>query len=110
MMVYINDPKNSTRELLQLKTTSAMWLDIKLTQINQYPFFIQMTNSLRKKLGKQLFTRATNNSKYVGINQTKNKKKKDLYPNNFKSLKKVIKNQRRTQKMEQSPTFMDCQN
>jgi hypothetical protein len=31
MILYLSDPKNSTRELLKL-ITSAKWLDIKLTQ------------------------------------------------------------------------------
>jgi hypothetical protein len=34
MIVYLSDPKNSTRELLTL-ITSAKWLVIKLTQTNQ---------------------------------------------------------------------------
>jgi hypothetical protein len=53
MIVYISDPKNSTRELLQLKT-SAKWLDIKLTQINQETYFIQMISRLRNKLENHL--------------------------------------------------------
>lgn len=36
MIVYVSDPKNSTRELLQLTNNFAKWLDIKLTQINQF--------------------------------------------------------------------------
>jgi hypothetical protein len=36
MIVYLNEPQNSIRDLLNLiKTTSAKWLDIKLTQTNQ---------------------------------------------------------------------------
>jgi hypothetical protein len=35
MIAHLSDPKISTRELLQLITTSANWLDIKLTQTNQ---------------------------------------------------------------------------
>jgi hypothetical protein len=34
MVVYLSDPKNSTRELLQL-ITLAKYLDIKSTQTNQ---------------------------------------------------------------------------
>jgi len=35
MIVYLSDPKSSTRELLKLINPSAKWLGIKLTQINQ---------------------------------------------------------------------------
>ena len=35
MIIYLSDPKNSTRELLQLKTTSAKWLATKSTRANQ---------------------------------------------------------------------------
>jgi hypothetical protein len=34
-IVYLSDPKTSTKELLQLINTSAKCLDIKLTQKNQ---------------------------------------------------------------------------
>jgi hypothetical protein len=38
MIVYISDPKISSRELLQLiKKSSAKWPDIKLTQISNIP-------------------------------------------------------------------------
>jgi hypothetical protein len=32
MIIYITDPKTSTRELLQLINNPAKWWDIKLTQ------------------------------------------------------------------------------
>jgi hypothetical protein len=53
IIVYLSDPKYSTRELLQLINNLATWLDIKLTQTNQYPLNTQKINGLRKKLGKQ---------------------------------------------------------
>jgi hypothetical protein len=37
MIVYLSDPKNSTRELLKLINNSAKWLDMKLTQISSLP-------------------------------------------------------------------------
>ena len=52
MIVYLSDPKNSTRKLLNL-IISAKWLDIKLTQTNQWISSSQRLNRLRKKLGKQ---------------------------------------------------------
>jgi hypothetical protein len=53
MIVYISDPKNSTRELLNLINSFSEILDIKLTQTSQSPFSTQTINRLRKKLGKQ---------------------------------------------------------
>jgi hypothetical protein len=48
MIVFFSDPKNSTRELLNLVNNFS-----KLTQTNKYPFSTQRINMLRKKLGKQ---------------------------------------------------------
>jgi hypothetical protein len=53
MIVYISDPKNSTRELLNLINSYSEVADIKLTQTGQWPFPKKGTNRLRKKLGKQ---------------------------------------------------------
>jgi hypothetical protein len=53
MIVYISDPKNSIRELLNLINSFSQYLDIKLTQTNKWPFSTQRINRTRKKLGKQ---------------------------------------------------------
>jgi hypothetical protein len=50
MIVYIGDPKNSARELLNLINRFGV---IKLTQTSQWSFSTQKINRLRKKLGKQ---------------------------------------------------------
>jgi hypothetical protein len=52
------------------------------------------------------FTIATNNIKYLGVTLTK--QVKDVYDNNFKFLKKEIKEDLR--KMKRSPRLMDWQN
>jgi hypothetical protein len=49
MIVYLSDPKNSTRELLN-QLTSAKWQDIKLIQTNQYPCYTQRINRVRKEM------------------------------------------------------------
>ena len=65
-----------------------------------------MINKLRKKLKITTpFTIAANNIKYLGVTLTK--QVKDLYDNNFKSLKKEMKDY---QKMERSPMLIDWQN
>ena len=53
MIVYISDPKNSTRELLNLINSFDEVAGYKLTQTSQWPFSTQRINRLRKKLGKQ---------------------------------------------------------
>jgi hypothetical protein len=51
MIVYISDPKNSTRELLNLINSFSEVAGHKLTQTSQWPFSTQRINRLRKKLG-----------------------------------------------------------
>jgi hypothetical protein len=53
MIVYINDLKNSTRELLSLINTFSAVAGYKINLKNQWPFYTQRINSMRKKLGKQ---------------------------------------------------------
>jgi len=51
MIIYLGDPKSSTRELLNLINNFSK-VGIKLTQTNQYPSSTQRINRLRKKLAK----------------------------------------------------------
>jgi hypothetical protein len=53
MIVDISDPKNSTRELLNLINSFSAVARYKITQTNQWPFSTQMIYRLRKKLKKQ---------------------------------------------------------
>jgi hypothetical protein len=53
MIVYISDPKNSTRELLNLINNFSEVAGYKINSTNQWPFSTQRINRLRKKLGKQ---------------------------------------------------------
>jgi hypothetical protein len=53
MIVYISDPKNSTRELLNLINSFGEVAGYKINSKSQWPFSIQRINRLRKKLGKQ---------------------------------------------------------
>jgi hypothetical protein len=52
IIVYIRDPKNSTRELLQLINNFSKVAGYKINS-NKSVAFIQRINRLRKKLGKQ---------------------------------------------------------
>jgi hypothetical protein len=79
-------------------------VDIKLTQINHWPFSTKMINWLRKKLGKQhTFTLVTNNMKYLSVIVTK--EVKDPYDKNFKSEER----NQRSWKVERSPMLTDWQ-
>ena len=49
----ISDPKNTTRELLNLINNFTVVAGYKLTETNQWSFSTQRINKLRKKLGKQ---------------------------------------------------------
>jgi hypothetical protein len=51
MIVYISDPKNSTRELLNLINSFSEVAGYKIN--SNKPFSTQKINRLRKKLGKQ---------------------------------------------------------
>jgi hypothetical protein len=90
MIVYISNPQNSTRELLQLVNDFSKVAGYK-TNSNKTVAFLY-TND--KQAGGEIkkttpFTIATNNIKYLGVTLTE--QMKDLYDNNFKSLKKKVK-------------------
>ena len=53
MIVYISDPKNSTREFLILINDFSKVAGYKINSNNQWPFSTQRINRMRKKLGKQ---------------------------------------------------------
>jgi hypothetical protein len=53
MIVYISDPKNSSREHLNLINRFNEVAGYKNNSNNQWPFSTQRINRLRKKLGKQ---------------------------------------------------------
>lgn len=53
IVVYISDPRNPTRELLQLISAFSNVAGYKSTQKSQYPSYIQKIKGLRKKTEKQ---------------------------------------------------------
>jgi hypothetical protein len=53
MIVYKSDPKNSTRELLNLINSFSEVAGYKINSNKQWPFSTQRIHRLRKKLGKQ---------------------------------------------------------
>ena len=53
MIVYISDPKNSTRELLNLINSFSDVAGYKINSNKSMVFLYTKINRLRKKLGKQ---------------------------------------------------------
>ena len=90
MIVYISDPKISTRELLQLINTFSKVAGYKINSKISVALLYTDDTLVEKEIREaSLSTIATNNIKYLGVTLTK--KVKDLYCKNFDSLKKEIK-------------------
>jgi hypothetical protein len=89
MIVYISDPKNSTRVLLSLINNFSAVAGYKINSNKLMAFLYTKNKRTEKKIRETTpFTIVTNNIKYLGVTLTK--EVKDLYNNNFKSLKKEI--------------------
>jgi hypothetical protein len=90
MIVYVSDPKNSNRELLNL-VNSLSEVDGYNINSNKSVAYLYTKNKKAEKEIRETtsFTIVTNNIKYCGVTITK--QVKDLYDENFKSLKKEIK-------------------
>jgi hypothetical protein len=90
MVVYISDPKNSTRELRNLINSFSEVAGYKINSNKSMAFLykknIQAEIEIRKTTP---FSIVTNNIKYIGMTPTK--EVKYLYDKNCKSLKKEIK-------------------
>jgi hypothetical protein len=90
MIVYISDPKNSTRELLNLINSFSAVAGYKVNSNKPVAFLYIKDKQAEKEIRKTTpFTIVTNNIKYLGVTLTKGVK--DLYDKNLKSLKKEIK-------------------
>ena len=89
MRVYISNPKNSTKEFLQLINNFSKVGRYKINLKNSEAFLYTSDKQAEKENRETTpFTIVTNNIKYLGIIT---KQVKDLYNKNFKSLKKVLK-------------------
>jgi hypothetical protein len=82
MIVYISDPKNYTREFLNLINIFSEVAGYKINSNNQWPFCTQRMETTP-------FSIVTNNIKYLGVTLTK--EVKDLYEKIFKSLRKEFR-------------------
>jgi hypothetical protein len=90
MIEYISDPKNSTREVLNLINSFSAVAGYKIYSNKSMTFLCTKDKQAEKEIRETTpFSIVTNNIKYFGV--TLNKEVKDLYDKNFKSLKTEIK-------------------
>ena len=90
MIVYISDPKNSTRGPLNLINSFGEVAGYKINSNKSMAFLYTKDKQAEKEIRETTpFSIVTNNIKYLGVTLTK--EVKDLYDKNFKSLKKEIK-------------------
>ena len=88
MIVYISDPKNSTRELLNLINGFSEVAGYKINSNKSMAFLYTEDKQAEKEIRETPFTIVTKNIKYLSVTLTK--EVKELYDRNFKSLKKEI--------------------
>jgi hypothetical protein len=89
-LVYISDPKNSTRELLNLINSFGEVAGYKINSNKSLAFLYTKNKQAEKEISETTpFSIVTNNIKYLGVTLTK--EVKDLYDKNFKSPTKEIK-------------------
>jgi hypothetical protein len=100
MIVYISDPKNFTRELLNLINSFSAVAGYKINSNKSVAFLYTKDKQAKKEIRETTpFTIVTNNIKYLGVTLTKDVK--DLYDQ--------VSEERnpRSQKMERSSILMD---
>jgi hypothetical protein len=89
-IVYISNPKNSTRHLLQLKNNFSKVARYKINSNESVAFLCKNDKQAEKDIRESTpFTIDTNSIKYLVVTLTK--EVKDMYDNTFKSLKEKIK-------------------
>jgi len=89
MIVYLSDPKRSTRELFNLINTFSKVAGYKINWNKSVVFFFTNDKQAEKEIRETTpFIIAPNNTTYVNV--TLSKQVKDLYDKNFKPLKKEI--------------------
>jgi hypothetical protein len=88
MIVFRSDPKNTTRELLNLINSFCAIAGYKINSNKSIAFLYTKNKWAEKEIRETTpFTIVRNNIKYLGMTLTK--EVKDRYDKNFKSLKKL---------------------
>ena len=90
MILYIENPKDATRKLLELINEFGKVAGYKINAQKSLVFLYPNNKKSEREIKETLpFTIATKRMKYLGINLPK--KAKDLYSENYKTLMKEIK-------------------
>ena len=90
MILYIENPKDSTRKLLELINEYSKVAEYKINIQKSFAFLYTSSEKTESEIKEKIpFTIATKRIKYFGINQPK--ETKDLYIENYKTLMKDIK-------------------
>ena len=90
MTLYIENPKDATRKLLELINEFGKAAGHKINAQNSLAFLYTNDEKFEREIKETLpFTVATKRTKYLGINLPK--ETKDLYAENYKTLVKEIK-------------------
>ena len=87
MIVYIENPKDATRKLLELINEYGKVAGYKINAQKSLAFLYTKDEKSEREIKETLpFTIATKRRKYLGINLPK--ETKDLYAENYKTLMK----------------------
>ena len=94
MIFYIENPKDSTRKLLELINEYSKVARYKINTQRSLAFLYTNNEKTEREIKDTIpFTIATKRIKHLGIYlpKTKTKTKKDVYRENYKTLMKEIK-------------------
>ena len=90
MILYIENPKDSIRKLLELISEFSKVSGYKINIQKSLAFLYTNTEKSEREIKESIpFTIATKRIKYLGINSAK--ETKELYTENYKTLMKEIK-------------------
>ena len=90
MILYIENPKDATRKLLELINEFRKVAGYKINAQKSLAFLYTNDEKSEREIKETLpFTIATNRTKYLGINLPKDVK--DLYAEKYKTLMKEVK-------------------
>ena len=90
MILYIENPKDTIRKLLELISEFSKVIGYKINTQKSLAFLYTNNEKSEREIMESIpFTTVTKRIKYLGINPPK--ETKDLYTENFKTLMKEIK-------------------
>ena len=91
MILYIENPKNTTRKLLDVINEYSKVAGYKINTQKSFAFLYTNSEKTKREINKTIsFTITTKRIKYLRVNLPK--ETEDLYIENYKTLMKEIKN------------------